>query len=415
CIACCPEMLVPLSDLDSACLPFTDRARCSRVPILLLDDPDIAVRQAYLATITDFESKPFEDSRETEIPQPLPIASSPAIPSNDPYLIPLAARTTPPSLDHTPTSSDLTPVSPLTDEEFKAYEPADTRTTSSHSTASSDSTTPLSLDHPLTHTSPTPTRVSYYHGTTRMAVRTQPNLSTGMSARIAEATDFSPSSFCKRCRSFYETPSPSSSLTLPIRKRYQGTSKLVEHTEDESSDSNTEREGSEDEGLVLEEGKEEAAPEGQQQAVSVVDTATDEPLGLCYGALRRQQQRVEETPAPRPPVRATWTSPSPEWSSNSLPVSPSSLAVPTSVASPADSSLIASPATVKAESFLTELGAQVEGGHVDTQRATMWQARYDDHRLIHDLLVQNTTMQRELQELRDCVTTLEREGSRREQ
>ncbi|GJZ19870.1 hypothetical protein Tco_0556460 [Tanacetum coccineum] len=309
-----------------------------------------------------------------------------------------------------------------------------------HTTASSDSTTPLSLDHPLTHTSPTPTRVSYYHGTTRMAVRTQPNLSTGMSARIAEATDFSPSSFCKRCRSFYETPSPSSSLTLPIRKRYRGTSKLVEHTEDESSDSNTEREGSEDEGLVLEEEKEEAAPEGQQQAVSVVDTATDEPLGLGYGALRRRELALGK---------------------GLVPISPSSPTVPTSVASPADSSLIASPATVEAESFLTELGAQVElhggsrevrdeifsqryrlksleqeqeratmtfgaiwrpmlaleswAGHVDTQRATMWQARYDDHRLIHDLLVQNTTMQRELQELRDCVTTLEREGSRREQ
>ncbi|GJZ19871.1 hypothetical protein Tco_0556461 [Tanacetum coccineum] len=72
---------------------YTAEARCSRVPILLLDDPDIAVRQAYLATITDFESKPFEDSRETEIPQPLPIASSPAIPSNDPYLIVRQAHT----------------------------------------------------------------------------------------------------------------------------------------------------------------------------------------------------------------------------------------------------------------------------------------------------------------------------------
>ncbi|GKD02554.1 hypothetical protein Tco_1177528, partial [Tanacetum coccineum] len=54
-------------------------------------------------------------------------------------------------------------------------------------------------------------------------------------------------------------------------------------------------------------------------------------------------------------------------------------------------------------------------GHVDAQRAEMWQTRYDDHRLIHDLLVLNTTMQRELQELRDRVTTLEREGGRRGQ
>ncbi|GJT38426.1 hypothetical protein Tco_0938291 [Tanacetum coccineum] len=397
---------LPPTHIDSETISQIDGARSSRVPIPLPDDPYMAVRQAYLATITDFESEPFEDSRETEIPQPLFIASSPVIPLDDPYLIvrqahtpatidtesepeeapskteefqPLAARTTPLSLDHTPTSSDLTPVSSLTDEEFEAYEPADTRTTSSHSTASSDSTTLLSPNHPLIQTSPTPTRVSYYHGTTRMAVRTQPTLSTGMSARIAESSDFSPSSFCKRYRSFYETPSPSSSPTLPIRKRYRGTSKLVEDTEDESSNSNTEKEGSEDEGPGSEEEKEEAAPEGLQQAILVVDTATDEPLGLGYRALRRrelalrkgsvpsifeigqssrsvsEQQRVEETPAPRPPTPL-----SPEWSSDSLPVSPSSLAVPTSVASPADSSLVASPATVEAKTFLTELGAHVE-------------------------------------------------------
>nr|GFA33906.1 hypothetical protein [Tanacetum cinerariifolium] len=83
-----------------------------------------------------------------------------------------------------------------------------------------------------------------------------------MSARIAEAAALSPSSFRKRYISSYETPSLSSSLTLPIRKRYQ-----------------------EDEGLGSED-EEEASPEGQQQAVLVVDTAVDEPLGLSYEALR---------------------------------------------------------------------------------------------------------------------------------
>ncbi|GJY23099.1 hypothetical protein Tco_0396757 [Tanacetum coccineum] len=53
--------------------------------------------------------------------------------------------------------------------------------------------------------------------------------------------------------------------------------------------------------------------------------------------------------------------------------------------------------------------------HVDAQRAEMWRAKYDDHRLIHDLLVQNTTIQHELQEMRDRATILEREGSRRGQ
>ncbi|GJT87443.1 hypothetical protein Tco_1069160 [Tanacetum coccineum] len=95
-----------------------------------------------------------------------------------------------------------------------------------------------------------------------------------MSTRIAEATALSPSSFVR------------------------------EDTEDESSDSDTEREGLEDEGPGLEE-EEEATLEGQQQAIPVVDTAANEPLGLGYGALRRQHLRVEETPAPRPPVHAT--------------------------------------------------------------------------------------------------------------
>ncbi|GKE02602.1 hypothetical protein Tco_1390585, partial [Tanacetum coccineum] len=231
--------------IASETISQTDEARSSRVPIPLPDDPYMAVRQVYLATITDSDSEPFEDSRETEIPQPLPIASSPVPPSDDPYLIvgqthtpsaidtkskaeetpseieefqPLVARTTLPSSDHTHPSSDLTLVSPLTDEEFEASEPSDTRITSSHSTAPSDSTIPLSLDHQLPQTSPTPNRVSYYHSTARMGVRTQPTLSLGMSARIVEAAAVSPSSFRKRYRSSYKMPSPSSSPTLPIQK-----------------------------------------------------------------------------------------------------------------------------------------------------------------------------------------------------
>ncbi|GJU82623.1 hypothetical protein Tco_1284988 [Tanacetum coccineum] len=174
----------------------------------------------------------------------------------------------------------------------------------------------------------------------------------------------------KKYISSSETPSPSSSLTLPIRKRNQDTSELVEDTEDESSDSDTKGEDSDDEGPGSEDegpgskdegpgsDEEEAAPEGEQQAVPVMDTTADKPLGLGYEVLRRQQQRVEETLAPRPPVRTTWVdpmddtiytdipiyipqvrvpvqeSPSPEWSFGSLPVSPSSPAVHTLVASP---------------------------------------------------------------------------------
>ncbi|GKA83111.1 hypothetical protein Tco_0789859, partial [Tanacetum coccineum] len=218
-------------------------------------------------------------------------------------------------------------------------------TVSSHSLVSSDSTSPLSPNHPLTHVPPTatPTRVSFHRRTTRMAVRTQPTLSPGMSTQIAEATALSPSSFCKRYRSSYETSSPSSSPTLPVRKRYKGTSELIldtnsegdelgeedtkEDKEDESSNANGKREsnglddedqglddegqglddegqglddegqGSEDEGPSMKE-EEEAAPEGRQQAILVVDTATGEPLGLRYGAARRRALELTEEITP---------------------------------------------------------------------------------------------------------------------
>ncbi|GKA70482.1 hypothetical protein Tco_0776621 [Tanacetum coccineum] len=151
--------------------------------------------------------------------------------------------------------------------------------------------------------------------------------------------------------------------------------------EDEGPGSEDEGPGSEDEGPGSKEDEKEAASEGQQQAVPVVDTAADEPLGLGYGTLRRcelafgegsvpstfdigqssrsvsGQQRVDETPTPTIPVRTTWidpvdgiaylhieidprsrtpiqTPPSLEWSSGSLLVSPSSPVVPTLVASP---------------------------------------------------------------------------------
>nr|GEX23279.1 hypothetical protein [Tanacetum cinerariifolium] len=276
---------------------------------------------------------------ETEIPQPLPIAPSPVSPSDDPYLIvrqahtpatidteseleeaplemeefqPLAARTEPPSSGHALISSDSTPVSPLTDEEFEASKPSDTRITSSHSTNPSDSTTPLSPDHPLAQTSPALTRVSYYRST-----------------------------------------------------------------------AHTEREGSEDEGPSLGE-EEKAAPEGQHQVVPVVGIAVDEPLGLGYRALRCRELAFgegSETPATRPSVHATWvdlvdgtvytdilidvppirvpvqTPPSPEWSFGSLPVSLSSPAVPTLVASP--STTPTATIAVGEDEFL-EVGAQLK-------------------------------------------------------
>ncbi|GJS45643.1 hypothetical protein Tco_0595764 [Tanacetum coccineum] len=85
----------------------------------------------------------------------------------------------------------------------------------------------------------------------------------------------SPLYFRKRYKSSYETPSPSASLasspTLPIRKRYRGTSELIFDTETEDDESGAEgarsrSEESEDEGLGSEGG--EAVSEEQQQHAS---------------------------------------------------------------------------------------------------------------------------------------------------
>ncbi|GKC26555.1 hypothetical protein Tco_1033849 [Tanacetum coccineum] len=211
---------------------------------------------------------------------------------------------------------------PLMSEEFEASEPSGTRTVSPHSLVSSDSTTPLSPDNPLTYVSPTPTptRFSFHRRTACMVVRTQPTLSPGMSARIAKATALSPSSFCKRCRSSYETPSPSSSPTLLVRKRYGGTSELILDIDIEG-----------------EELGEEDTKENEE------DETTSKPLGLGYKAARRRTLESTEEIAPSTyevgqssrvytdiPTYVSLVAPvqtllSPEWSLGSLPVSPSSL------------------------------------------------------------------------------------------
>ncbi|GJU25972.1 hypothetical protein Tco_1164593 [Tanacetum coccineum] len=52
--------------------------------------------------------------------------------------------------------------------------------------------------------------------------------------------------------------------------------------------------------------------------------------------------------------------------------------------------------------------------HVDTRMADLSWAGYDDHRLIHDMLVQQAALQRELQKMKGRVTSLEQERDRRE-
>ncbi|GJU19757.1 hypothetical protein Tco_1153099 [Tanacetum coccineum] len=226
-------------DLDI--ISHTDGAQSSRVPTSLPDDPYVAVRQAYLID-TDTESGPLKDLKETDIPQPLLVVPSP-VPSSDDLHLTVGQAHAPAIIDtvsepeEAPSEIEeflpLVSRVPLTDEEFEASEPLDTRITSLHSTTSSDSTTPLFPNHPLTQIAPTPmlSRPLYYHRTTHIAVRTQPTLSPGFSARLTDAMTLSPSYFHKRYRSSYETlsssASPAPSSTLPLWKRYQGTFELI--------------------------------------------------------------------------------------------------------------------------------------------------------------------------------------------
>ncbi|GJY37277.1 hypothetical protein Tco_0422655 [Tanacetum coccineum] len=281
-------------------IPPADRTRDSPVITPLHDDPYMFVRQTYTPIVTYIESEPFEDPIKTEEAQPL------------------TPRAAPLSLDYTPTSPDYTPNTPRTDEESEPMEASETRTASP-----SDYTSPLSPDHPLTQTSPTPipSRAFFYHSTTRMVVRTQPTLSPGYSAKLTKVMTLSPSSFCKRYISSYETPSssasPVSSSALPIRKRHQGTFKLILDTETKGDESEAEGTGSK-------------------------------------SPCQTSKLDIEFDPTSRAPVQ---TPASPEWSSGSLPISPASLTVPSPVAS-----LVTTPAATIAvdEDEFLEVGAQLK-------------------------------------------------------
>ncbi|GJU48287.1 hypothetical protein Tco_1217842, partial [Tanacetum coccineum] len=97
------------------------------------------------------------------------------------------------------------------------------------------------------------------------------------------------------------------------------------------------------------------------QAALVVGITVSAPLGLGYGALRLRELALEEDHVYTPPVQ---TPPSPEWTSGSLPISPSPFVVPSPISSPmillTVPSPVATPATAETEGFLTKLGAQVE-------------------------------------------------------
>ncbi|GKC21472.1 hypothetical protein Tco_1023622, partial [Tanacetum coccineum] len=264
--------------VDSETITQADRAQSTRVPVPLPDDPNVAVRQAQLVAID--------------------------------------------------TESDLEEA-PLEEEEL-------------HPLVSSDSTAPLSLDHLLTHVSPTPTptSVSSHRRTSCMTVRAQPAMSPGYSARVAEVMALSDSAFRKR----------GTSWEMRILRRMKRMRVRMQMTKERSDGEghglgdddhglDDESQGLEDEGASLEE--EEAVPE----------------VSSGGGPDTEDDRVYTDVPAYAPPVVPVQTPPSPEWSLGSLLVSPSSPVVPSPIAS-----LVATPtATISVdEDQFIEVGAQLE-------------------------------------------------------
>nr|GEV30218.1 hypothetical protein [Tanacetum cinerariifolium] len=140
-------MMSTLVFVDPESSTQADEAQSSRVPVPLPKDPYKAIRHAYLVG-TDTESGPFEGKARTP---------------ESPHIV------APPTC-HV--------------EELESCGTSGARSTSS------DSTAPLSPDHPLTHT--TPALVPILHKTTRMAVRVSPAMSPGLYAGIAEGTIMAP-------------------------------------------------------------------------------------------------------------------------------------------------------------------------------------------------------------------------------
>nr|GEU31430.1 hypothetical protein [Tanacetum cinerariifolium] len=182
------------------------------------EDPYEAIRQAYLVG-TNTESKPFEAEAGTP---------------ESPHIV-------------------APPTCHVKESEGSG--------TSGAKSTSSDSTTPLSPDHPLTHT--TPVLVPILCRITRMAMRVPLMMSHGLSAGMAKVAAIFDSEFHKRFRSSYDySPLP----TLLVRKRNKGTFELILGTNseevEESLDFDSEIEDIEDEGPIAEDKDRNAEDEG---------------------------------------------------------------------------------------------------------------------------------------------------------
>ncbi|GJZ94913.1 hypothetical protein Tco_0667116, partial [Tanacetum coccineum] len=247
--------------------------------------------------------------------------------------------------------------------------------------------------------------------------------------------------------------------------------------DDESHGVDDEGHSVESDGLSLEK-EEEAVPGGQQQAAPVMGTAVSAPLGLGYGALRRQELALEEEdvyntfevgqgfgsapeserpervsafiqptlttwtdpkdgmvyidvptyPPPAPPVQ---TPPLPEWTSGSLPISPSHSNVPSPISSPIIPLIVPFPVATPVDlsptlferydrdigELFTRSGAVRDEifsqkyrfkSQTNAQRATLWHAISDVQGENQDLQLQLVEERRARLELAEVVDGMRR-------
>ncbi|GJW01059.1 hypothetical protein Tco_1556310 [Tanacetum coccineum] len=210
-----------------------------------------------------------------------------------------------------------------------------------------------------------------------------------MRLRRLKVANMSESTFRKRFRPSYKSSPSSSPPDLPLRKRYREDEGPTAEDEDpvmgdeglaagdEGPGMGVERRGLVDKGYSVESDVLGLGEEGRRSTFEVghgsgsavdperpervsasrqptLTTWTDPEDGMVY-------IDVPAYPLPAPPVQ---TPPSLEWSSGSLPISPSPFIVPSPISSPMILLTVPSPlttlATTETEGFLTELGAQVE-------------------------------------------------------
>ncbi|GKC52298.1 hypothetical protein Tco_1075043, partial [Tanacetum coccineum] len=117
---------------------------------------------------------------------------------------------------------------------------------------------PLTIAPPISLSESTPpVLVPILRKTACMAIRAPYTMSSGLSSSMVEVAAMSESAFRKRFRSSCESLPSVSSPDLPSRKRYQGTSELVEDSEEDDDEEDEDIEENMDSNNVSEDAKDE--------------------------------------------------------------------------------------------------------------------------------------------------------------